>query len=170
MSLIILDRDGVINVDSDAYIKSPDEWQPIDGSLAAIGALSQAGHQIAIATNQSGVGRGMYSLTTLALIHAKMLTAITAHGGHVEVLCFCPHSPDDACLCRKPLPGLFLQVGQLLNADLTQAFAVGDSMRDCVAARAVGATAIGVKTGKGASLTGLPLYDDLATWVGEFLA
>ena len=169
MSLIILDRDGVINEDSDAYIKSPEEWQPIPGSLSAIGRLSKAGHTIAIATNQSGVGRGLYSLATLALIHAKMLTMVNAHGGRIELVCFCPHAPDLGCACRKPKPGLFQQIGQLLQADLTHAIAIGDSMRDKEAALEVGATPIGVRTGKGASLQGLPLYANLAAWVEEFL-
>ena len=175
MSLIILDRDGVINEDSDAYIKSPEEWHAIPGSLAAIARLSEAGHTIAIATNQSGVGRGMYSLATLAAIHAKMLAAIKNHGGQVALLCFCPHRPDEHCACRKPRPGLFHQIGQLLSMEVRDAFAVGDSVRDIEAALQVGAHPIGVKTGKGASLVAanlanVPLYDNLAAWVDHFLA
>lgn len=177
MSLIILDRDGVINEDSDAYIKSPEEWQPIPGSLPAIARLSKAGHTIAIATNQSGVGRGLYSLATLALIHDKMFSMIEAHGGCIELLCFCPHVPTDGCDCRKPKPGLFQQIGQLLQADLAQAIAIGDSLRDKEAALAVGAKAIGVRTGKGASLGAnlgaslqdFPIYPHLAAWVEAFL-
>ncbi len=172
MSLIILDRDGVINHDSPDFIKSPAEWQPLPGSLKAIGRLTQAGHTMAIATNQSGIGRGLYDLATLAAIHAKMLGLVKAHGGEIAVVCFCPHRPEDACLCRKPLPGLLEQIGQLLQADLNQAIAVGDSLRDITAAKAAGATPIGVKTGNGLSLSkqfGLPLYDDLAAWVEDFL-
>ncbi len=173
MSLIILDRDGVINYDSPAFIKSPNEWQPLPGSLAAIGRLTQAGHTIAIATNQSGVGRGLYDLATLAAIHAKMLTMVKDHGGEIALVCFCPHRPDEGCACRKPLPGLFEQIGQLLQADLRQAIAIGDSLRDIDAARAAGATPIGVKTGNGRSLInqpGLPLFDNLAAWVEDFIA
>lgn len=170
MSLIILDRDGVINEDSKGYIKSPQEWHAISGSLAAIGRLSQAGHTIAIATNQSGVGRGLYTLATLAAIHAKMLAEVKAHGGQIELICFCPHHPQEACLCRKPKPGLFEQIGQLLAVDLSQAIAVGDSVRDIDAAQQAGCTAIGVKTGNGLSLLGrVPVYENLAAWVDEFL-
>ena len=173
MSLIILDRDGVINLDSPAFIKSPEEWLPIPGSLAAIGRLTQAGHTIAVATNQSGVGRGLYSLAALAAIHAKMLTAVQEHGGKIELVCFCPHHPDDHCACRKPKPGLFHQIGQLLQTELSQAIAVGDSLRDIEAARQVGCTLMGVKTGNGESLVSLPdvrLYKNLAAWVDDFLA
>ena len=112
MKLIILDRDGVINHDSDAYIKSPDEWLPISGSLEAIARLSHAGYRIAVATNQSGVGRGYYSLATLANIHEKMNQAVRAAGGLIDVIFFCPHVPDEACECRKPKPGLFYQIAE----------------------------------------------------------
>lgn len=172
MSLIILDRDGVINLDSPDFIKSPEEWLPIPGSLEAIGRLSQAGHSIAVATNQSGVGRGLYSLATLAAIHAKMLTLVQDHGGHIELVCFCPHHPDEPCACRKPKAGLFWQISQLLQMDLSQAIAVGDSPRDIEAARQVGCTLIGVKTGNGKHLlpsSDFALYDDLAAWVDDFL-
>jgi D-glycero-D-manno-heptose 1,7-bisphosphate phosphatase len=176
MSLIILDRDGVINEDSPEYIKRPEEWFPILGSLEAMARLTQAGHTIAIATNQSGIGRGYYDLAALAAIHAKMLSALKSHGGQVDCVCFCPHRPEDECQCRKPKPGLFQQIGQLLQADLHQAIAVGDSVRDLQAAHAVGCTLIGVKTGNGASLVEassilpLTLYADLAAWVDVYLS
>lgn len=172
MSLIILDRDGVINLDSPGFIKSPEEWLPIKGSLSAIGRLTQAGHTIAVATNQSGVGRGLYSLAMLAAIHAKMLAAVQEHGGQIELVCFCPHHPDEGCACRKPRPGLFAQISQLLQVEVSQAIAVGDSPRDIEAARQVGCTLVGVRTGNGASLVQAPditLYDDLAAWVDDFL-
>lgn len=172
MSLIILDRDGVINLDSPDFIKSPEEWLPIQGSLEAIGRLSQAGHTIAVATNQSGIGRGLYSTATLAAIHAKMLASVQQYGGQIELVCFCLHHPDAGCACRKPRPGLFVQIGQLLQMEVSQAIAVGDSPRDIEAARQVGCTLIGVRTGNGASLvqsSDIKLYDDLAAWVDDFL-
>jgi D-glycero-D-manno-heptose 1,7-bisphosphate phosphatase len=176
MALIILDRDGVINEDSDLYIKSPDEWHPIPGSLAAIAKLTDAGNAIAIATNQSGVGRGLYSLATLAAIHHKMQTAIEAEGGRVTLICFCPHTPDDLCDCRKPKPGLFLQISDLLKVDLTEAIMVGDHLRDLTPAESVGCAPILVKTGKGAGQVAsgkvpahIPVYDDLASWVDAYL-
>src|SRR5690606_28430898 len=104
--LVILDRDGVINEDSDAYIRSVDEWQPIPGSIAAIARLSRAGYRIAVATNQSGLARGYFDEFTLANMHALMLHLVEEAGGHIDALCYCPHGPDAGCRCRKPAPGL----------------------------------------------------------------
>ncbi len=149
MKTIILDRDGVINLDSDAYIKSPDEWVPIAGSLEAIARLSQAGYRILVATNQSGVTRGLFDLETLNAIHQKMESAIQQHGGNLDGIYYCPHGPDDNCACRKPKPGLLLQMERDLGIDLRQAIVVGDSLKDLQAAIAVGAKPVLVLTGNG---------------------
>ena len=107
MKLVILDRDGVINKDSSSFIKSPDEWVPIKGSLEAIAQLSQAGYEVVIITNQSGIGRGLFSADTLAKIHVRMIDYVQQHGGKIQSILFCPHHPDDDCTCRKPLPGMY---------------------------------------------------------------
>ena len=171
MGLVILDRDGVINEDSDAYIKSPAEWRPIPGSLEAISELNRAGHRVVVATNQSGIARGLYDLDTLARIHEKMHQALAAVGGHIEAVFFCPHGPDDDCECRKPRPGLFREISDRLRMPLTGIPAIGDSLRDLQAAEAVGAQPILVRTGKGrrteAALgeADVPVFDDLAAAV-----
>ena len=121
IEFIILDRDGVINEDSDAYIKSPDEWHPIPNSLEAIAQLNAHGYPVVVATNQSGVGRGYYSEQTLDLIHDKFRKALAAVGGHVDGIFVCPHHPDDGCSCRKPKPGLFLKIGQEFGVDFAKA-------------------------------------------------
>jgi D-glycero-D-manno-heptose 1,7-bisphosphate phosphatase len=139
IKLIILDRDGVINYDSPAYIKSPDEWQPIPGSLEAITQLNKAGYKVAIATNQSGVGRGYFDLPTLHAIHNKMMQKLQMLGGSINIIAFCPHHPNDNCLCRKPRAGLLEQISQKLKIDLSQALMIGDSPRDMEAAFSVGA-------------------------------
>lgn len=149
MELIILDRDGVINEDSDAYIKSPEEWHAIPGSIQAIGRLNHAGYRVVIATNQSGVGRGLFDIDTLGKIHEKMCTQLEEAGATVESIFYCPHTPEDGCDCRKPLPGLFLDIQRRLGKPLDGVYAVGDSLRDLQAAESVRATPILVKTGKG---------------------
>jgi D-glycero-D-manno-heptose 1,7-bisphosphate phosphatase len=136
--LIILDRDGTINRDSDDYIKSPDEWLPLPGSIEAIARLCQAGWHIAIASNQSGLGRGLFDLATLNLMHDKMNKLLAVAGGRVDAIFFCPHLPQDNCQCRKPLPGLFEQIGERFGVALDQVHAVGDTLRDAQAAAAVG--------------------------------
>ncbi|OGT68037.1 MAG: D-glycero-beta-D-manno-heptose-1,7-bisphosphate 7-phosphatase [Gammaproteobacteria bacterium RIFCSPHIGHO2_12_FULL_45_9] len=148
--LIILDRDGVINEDSDAYIKSPDEWVPIPGSLETIGALTQAGHTIVVATNQSGVARGLLSAETLQAIHDKLHRLIQAHGGRIDHIYVCPHSPDEQCRCRKPAPGLFEQIRIDYPLLFETAITIGDSWRDLEAAHAAGCHQLYlVLTGKG---------------------
>jgi D-glycero-D-manno-heptose 1,7-bisphosphate phosphatase len=149
MNLIILDRDGVINFDSPQHIKSADEWKPIPGSLEAIARLTQSGYRIVIATNQSGIGRGLFDMDDLNAIHEKMLKAISALGGHIDAIFYCPHPADSDCRCRKPKPGMFHDISARFNADLTDVPAVGDSMRDLEAAKAVGCQPILVLTGKG---------------------
>jgi D-glycero-D-manno-heptose 1,7-bisphosphate phosphatase len=149
MKLVILDRDGVINHDSDQYIKSPDEWRPIPGSLAAIARLNQAGYRVVVATNQSGVGRGLFETDTLLAIHDKMLKALTQVGGRLDAIFFCPHTNADNCDCRKPKPGMLKEIAGRFNADLAGVPAIGDSMRDLQAAIAAGAQPMLVLTGKG---------------------
>ncbi|OBS09380.1 D-glycero-beta-D-manno-heptose 1,7-bisphosphate 7-phosphatase [Acidihalobacter prosperus] len=169
MKLIILDRDGVINEDSDDYIKSPDEWVPIPGSLEAIAKLNEAGYQVVVATNQSGIGRGMFDVETLAAMHEKMRRLLAVHGGRVDAVFFCPHAPGQRCGCRKPAPGLFEEIARRYGADLGGVPAVGDSLRDIEAAQAVGAQPMLVRTGKGGRTLAagklpadVPIFDDLA--------
>lgn len=149
MKLIILDRDGVINYDSEAYIKSPDEWVPIPGSLEAIASLTQAGYTISVATNQSGVARGYYDLATLEKIHQKMHEMVSDAGGRIDSVFLCPHGPEENCVCRKPKAGLFKQIAAHYRIELTDIPAVGDSLRDIQAAQAVGCQCYLVLTGNG---------------------
>lgn len=177
MKLVILDRDGVINQDSDDYIKSPDEWIPIEGSLDAIARLSRAGYHIFVATNQSGVARGLFDIETLHRIHQKMLSEIQHRGGNIDAILFCPHGPDDHCDCRKPNPGLYLEVGRRTGHPLQGVPVIGDSYRDLQAAETVGATPILVRTGKGErtlrnhhkEIAGMTIYDDLSSAVDMML-
>ncbi len=150
MKLVILDRDGVINHDSDDYIKSPDEWIPIDGSPEAIARLSQWGYRVVVATNQSGVGRGLFSMDMLNAIHDKMHRVVSQAGGRIEAIFFCPHTDKDKCACRKPKPGLLQEIALRLRCDLDDVPTIGDSLRDLQAAVTVGAQPLLVLTGKGA--------------------
>lgn len=175
MKLIILDRDGVINVDSDNYIRTVDEWVALPGSIKAIAELSKAGYSIAIATNQSGIGRGYYSLTTLTAMHQKMLELVKALGGDIAQIVYCPHLPDDQCSCRKPLPGMLQQILQHYPHDIDACF-IGDSLRDIEAAQAINMPAMLVKTGKGQrsvdqGIIGadIPIYDDLLHFSQQLL-
>ena len=149
MKLIILDRDGVINFDSDQFIKSPEEWKPIPGSLEAIARLNQAGYRVVLATNQSGIGRGLFDMATLNAIHDKMHKALAQVGGRIDALFFCPHAADSKCDCRKPKPGMFEEISRRFNMDLKGVPAIGDSLRDLQAATAMGAIPVLVRTGKG---------------------
>lgn len=169
MKLVILDRDGVINHDSANYIKHPGEWRPIRGSLEAIVQLNQAGFHVVVATNQSGVGRGMFETATLNAIHDKMHRALAQIGGRIDAIFFCPHAHDAGCRCRKPRPGLFEEIARRFAVDLQGVPAIGDSLRDLEAAAAIGAAPILVLTGNGARTRregGLPagtaVYADLA--------
>ncbi len=150
MKMIILDRDGVINQDSDQFIKSPDEWVPIPGSLEAIARLNQSGWRVVVASNQSGVGRGLFGMDTLNAINAKMIESLAQVGGRLDAIFFCPHAADSTCDCRKPKPGLFKQIESRFNVDLTGVPMVGDSLRDLQAGQAVGCQTFLVLTGKGA--------------------
>jgi D-glycero-D-manno-heptose 1,7-bisphosphate phosphatase len=175
--LVILDRDGVINYDSPNYIKSPAEWEAIPGSLEAIARLNQANHQVVVASNQSGVARGYYSLITLEVIHQKLRDELSIVGGHIDAIFFCPHSPDDQCACRKPKPGLFQQIAQAFPDGFSQAVTIGDSLRDIQAAQAAGCSAWLVKTGNGTEtlakhpklIAQVPVFKDLAEAVQNLI-
>ncbi len=149
MKLVILDRDGVINYDSPHFIKSPDEWKPIPGSLEAIALLNQSGYRVALATNQSGISRGLFDMATLNAIHDKMYRALGQFGGRIDALFYCPHSADNHCECRKPKSGMMEEIGRRFAIDLKGVYSVGDSLRDLQASVAVGAQCILVLTGKG---------------------
>ena len=169
MKLVILDRDGVINHDSAQFIKSPDEWKPIAGSLEAIARLNQAGYRVVVATNQSGIGRGLFDMTALNAIHDKMHKSLTQYGGRIDAIFFCPHARDLKCTCRKPKTGLFQEIAQRFNVNLADVPCIGDSVRDLQAAHAAGAQPILVLTGKGKKTReagnlpeGTQIYADLA--------
>ncbi|MEO5655921.1 MAG: D-glycero-beta-D-manno-heptose 1,7-bisphosphate 7-phosphatase, partial [Nitrosospira sp.] len=149
MKLIILDRDGVINYDSDAFIKTPDEWKPIPGSLEAIAHLTQAGYRVVIATNQSGISRGLLDMVTLNAINDKMCKAVNQVGGRIDAMFFCPHADSDKCNCRKPATGMFKEISDRFGLELNGVPAIGDSLRDLQAAAEVGAIPILVLSGKG---------------------
>ena len=149
VKLIVLDRDGVINYDSEQFIKSPDEWRPIPGSLEAISRLNHAGFRVVVATNQSGLGRGLFDMATLIAINDKMHKALAQIGGRVDALFYCPHTADSACECRKPKPGMLIEIGNRFGVELTGVPCVGDSVRDLQAAAAVEAQPILVLSGKG---------------------
>jgi D-glycero-D-manno-heptose 1,7-bisphosphate phosphatase len=180
MKLCILDRDGTINEDSLEYIKSPQEWQPLPGALEAIARLNHAGWHVVVATNQSGLGRGLFDVATLNAMHAKMHSMLAAVGGRVDAIFYCPHAPDEKCRCRKPEPGLFEQIGERYGVDLKTVPVVGDTSRDVLAGVAVGCEPHLVLTGKGAAWRGraLPdnfpketrIHEDLAAFVDFLLA
>ena len=152
MKLIILDRDGTLNEDRDDFIKSPAEWVPLPGSLEAIARLNHAGWRTVLATNQSGLGRGLFDMATLNAIHVKMNGELARHGGRIDAVFFCPHLPEDGCDCRKPLPGLMKLIGERYSLDLKDVPMVGDSLRDLQAGAAAGCPTHMVGTGKGAGL------------------
>lgn len=146
---VLLDRDGVINRDSDDFIKSPEQWLPIEGSLEAIALLNEHGYKVVVITNQSGLARGLFDAAMLEKIHAKMHRMVQEKGGKIDAIYFCPHGPDDACNCRKPKPGLLEAFAADKNVSLNNIAVIGDSLRDLQSAQAVGASPILVKTGKG---------------------
>ena len=145
----MLDRDGVINEDSDAFIKSVEEWIPIPGAIDAIARLSRAGWTVAVATNQSGIARGYYSVATLDAMHARLRALVAEQGGEMGVILYCPHGPDDGCDCRKPKPGMLLRIAEQYQTSLEGVWYVGDSRRDLDAGVAAGAEPVLVETGKG---------------------
>jgi len=152
MKLIILDRDGTLNIDRDDFVKTADEWQPLPGALEAVARLNHAGWRVVIASNQSGLGRGLFDMAALNAIHAKMHKALAAVGGRIEAVFYCPHSPEEHCLCRKPLQGLFEQIGTRFGVPLKGVPTAGDSLRDLQAGFAVGCEPHRVLTGKSAGL------------------
>ncbi len=149
MKLVILDRDGVINYDSSRYIKSPEEWKPLPGSLEAISQLNQSGYRVVVATNQSGVARGLFDMATLNAIHQKMIEALAQQGAALDAIFFCPHANEARCDCRKPGIGMFEEIQQRYNIPLSEVPAIGDSLRDLTAAARAGAQPMLVLTGKG---------------------
>ena len=159
MKLVILDRDGTINADSVEFIKSPDEWTPLPGALEAIARLNHAGWHVVVASNQSGLGRGLFDVVSLNAIHAKLHKALAAVGGRIDAVFYCPHTPDDRCRCRKPEPGLFEQIGERYGIDLKGVPVVGDTVRDVVAGAAAGCEPHLVLTGHGAQYVGRALPD-----------
>jgi D-glycero-D-manno-heptose 1,7-bisphosphate phosphatase len=169
MPFVILDRDGVINYDSNVYIKSPEEWLPIPGSLEAIAHLNRHGFQVLVATNQSGVARGLYDLEMLDRIHEKLVYELAAVGGYVDEIFFCPHHPEEKCLCRKPQPGLLYQIQSKYSINLENTFFIGDSIVDIRAAKSAGCQPLLVLTGNGRmgvekypELASIPQFADLA--------
>ena len=182
MKLVILDRDGTINEDRDDFVKTPDEWVPIPGALEAIARLNQAGWHTVIATNQSGLGRGTFDMAALSAMHTKMNQVLAQQGGRIDAVFFCPHAPEDACNCRKPLPGLFEQIAERFGVELADVPVVGDSLRDLQAGAAVGCPPHLVRTGKAAALDaaqidalcaqvpGTLVHADLAAFADHLLA
>ena len=173
--LVILDRDGVINKDSAAFVKNVDEFQPLPGSIEAIAALGRAGYTVAVASNQSGLARGLFNRKALRAMHRKLRRLVAAAGGRIDRIVVCPHGPDDGCHCRKPRPGLLLRLARHYRTSLDSVPVIGDSMRDLEAAQAAGAVPILVRTGNGrqterqlpAGLRDIPVYDDLAAAAKE---
>jgi len=157
MKICILDRDGTINEDSDEFVKSPGEWRPLPGSLEAIAKLNHAGWHVVVVTNQSGLGRGLFDVSALNAMHAKMHAMLAAVGGRVDAIFFCPHVPEDNCNCRKPLPGLYEQISERYGVEIKGMPAVGDSVRDLVAGVSAGCQPHLVCTGKSAHVRGNPL-------------
>lgn len=177
MKIIVLDRDGVINFDSDQFIKKPEEWKPIPGSLEAIARLNESGWRVIVASNQSGVGRGLFDMDTLNAINEKMTKALGQAGGRLDAIFFCPHTADSTCDCRKPKPGMFLQIAERFNADMKDVPVVGDSLRDLQAGVAVGCRPYLVLTGKGSKTKsdpdlpeGTQIFPDLAAVVAQLTA
>lgn len=177
MKLVILDRDGVINTDSDQFIKTPDEWKPIPGSLEAIAHLTHSGFRVVVCSNQSGVGRGLLDMAALNAINDKMYKALAQFGGRIDALFYCPHPAEANCACRKPRPGMFEDIAKRFNVSLTGVPSVGDSLRDMQASAATGCRPILVLTGKGRKTQaagGLPegtqVFDDLAAAVRAIIA
>jgi len=176
--LVVLDRDGVINRESADFVKSADEWVPLDGSIEAIARLSDAGFFVAVASNQSGLARGLFDASALAEMHGKLRSLVADAGGRIDHIVICPHGPDDNCDCRKPKPGLLHQIGAHLDVSLSDVPVIGDSLRDLEAAQSVGARPILVRTGNGrktedslpTGLSTIEVYDNLTTAASALLS
>jgi len=181
MKLVILDRDGTINECRDDYVKTVEEWVPVPGALEAVARLNHAGWHTVVATNQSGLGRGLFDMTTLNGMHIKMNQLLARQGGRIDAVFFCPHTPTDGCDCRKPLPGLFEQIGERFGVDLTEVVCVGDTLRDIQAGAAVGCKTHLVRSGQAAQLDaaqlqalcdqvpGTLMHDDLAAFAEHLI-
>ena len=179
LKLVILDRDGTINRASDEFIKSPEEWQPLPGAMAAISRLNHAGYHVVLATNQSGLGRGLFDVAALNAVHSQMIKTLATAGGRIDAIFYCPHAPDEGCGCRKPWPGLFAQIAERYGVSLKGVPCIGDSLRDMQAAEAAGCDPHLVCTGRHADLLGqaLPpgfpantrIHADLAACVDQLL-
>jgi D-glycero-D-manno-heptose 1,7-bisphosphate phosphatase len=175
--LIILDRDGVINRDSPEFVKNSDEWRPIPGSIEAIARLSKGGYTVTVASNQSGLARGLFDRNALRAMHRKLRRLVSAKGGHIDRIVVCPHGPNDGCRCRKPAPGLLLRLARHYGTSLDGVPSIGDSLRDLESAAAAGATPILVRTGNGTKVAAsLPtdlqfvaVFDNLAAVADELL-
>lgn len=176
MKLVILDRDGVINEDSDEYIKSVAEWHPIPGSIEAIARLCQAGYRVYIASNQSGIGRGLFDYDALFAMNDRLQALVATAGGRIDGIAFAPEHPDEASVMRKPSPGMLKDLARRLQVNLDEVHFVGDSSGDIEAALAAGARPVLVRTGKGRRTemkhvnSGVPIYDDLAAFAAQLLA
>lgn len=178
MKLVILDRDGTINEDSEEFVKSPEEWTPLPGALEAIARLNHAGWHVVVASNQPGLGRGLFDVVMLNAVHDKMNKMLAAVGGRIDAIFYCPHSPDDKCRCRKPGPGLIEQIGERYGLALAEVPMVGDALSDLLAGAAAGCKPHLVLTGKGAVYRGCerpstfpaatPVHADLAAFA-DFL-
>lgn len=178
MKVIVLDRDGVINHDSDDYIKSAEEWRPLEGSLDAIARLKHSGYTVVVASNQSGLARGYFDIEALSAMHGKMDEMLAEIGARIDAIFYCPHGPEDGCDCRKPKPGMLLEIGQRFNVSLEDVIFIGDSISDIKTAYSAHAKAILVRTGKGAKAEkilqteckgSVPVFDDLASAVTAIL-
>ena len=179
--LVILGRDGVLNQYREDHVKEPAEWQPVPGALEALARLNHAGWHVVVATNQAGIGRGMIDMASLNAVHAHMMKQLAQQGGRIDAVFLCPHTPEDHCDCRKPLPGLMLDIGRRYGADLTQVPLVGDTARDMLAARAAGCQPHLVRSGRGAALDeaqlqqlaaqvpGLQVHEDFNAFVDYLL-
>jgi D-glycero-D-manno-heptose 1,7-bisphosphate phosphatase len=177
MKLVILDRDGVINYDSEAFIKSPEEWKPIPGSLEAIAKLNHSGYRVVVCSNQSGIGRGLLDMAALNAINDKMYRALSQLGGRIDALFYCPHPAEANCACRKPKAGMFEDIAERFNTELAGVPSIGDSLRDLQASAAAGCQPILVLTGKGRKTQaagdlppGTKVYEDLAAAVRAIIA
>lgn len=179
LKLVILDRDGTINRASDEFVKSPEEWQPLPGALAAISRLNHAGFHVVLATNQSGLGRGLFDMAALNAVHAHMIKSLAAVGGRIDAIFYCPHAPDEGCACRKPAPGLLQQIEERYGVSLKGVPYVGDSLRDMQAAHTAQCVPHLVLTGRHANVQGqiLPpgfpssthVHADLSAFVDHLL-
>lgn len=173
MKLLILDRDGTLNRSRDDYVASPDEWEALPGALEAVARLNQGGWRVVLATNQSGIGRGLFDMASLNAIHAKMNRQLAAVGARVEAVFFCPHAPEDNCTCRKPAPGLFLQIAERFGAPLASLPAAGNALRHVQAAAVAGCAPHLLLTGKSEHLrdrVGMGADADMAVLVPELPA